>query len=524
MRNFESVKKPYVKEKLTIEDIIELKKCISDPLYFIETHLKIQHPIRGLVPFKLYDYQKEIIRTFVQYDKVILMTARQMGKTSTAAAYILYYAMFNSERTVLIVAQFEKQALEIMYRIKTLYENIDTEHYFLKAGVVSYNKGSIEFDNGSRILSRATSPHASRGLSISLLYMDEFAFVPRNIAEEFWSSVQPTISSGGKIIITSTPNVDDDLFAQLWHQAVRTIDPETGEERDVGINGFKALLYTWDKHPERDEKWAEEQKAILGIEKFERECNCSFIGSDELLISPIVLANLKGKEPIRIEMEGRLKWYEKPIDGHTVYVGLDPSTGTGGDYAALQIFQLQNGKLVQLGEWRDNKADPKKQIEILSKLLKGLQQSLPNSSVLWSFENNALGEAINILIKDVSMDEFPGQLINEPKTALVALRRKKRRGLNTNKKTKIAACMKLKTLLEANKMIIHSKMLISELKGFAKIQSSFSAKPGYTDDLIMALLVIMRIIIIGQRYDDETYETLKENLDEREPLPIEVLF
>ena len=244
------VKTPYQKEEYTPEQLMELAKCMKDPLHFIENHVWIQHPTKGRMYFHLFDYQRELIDAYHNHRYSIALISRQMGKSTAAAAYLLWYSMFNQDQTILIAAHKYSGAQEIMSRIRFAYELLPD---YLRAGAVSYNKGSIEFDNGSRIIAQATTDNTGRGLSISLAYLDEFAFVRPSIAREFWTALSPTLSTGGKCIITSTPNQDDDQFAQIWREACKTID-EYGNETETGKNGFKSYSADWKHHPDRDQE------------------------------------------------------------------------------------------------------------------------------------------------------------------------------------------------------------------------------------------------------------------------------
>ena len=268
------VKTPYKKTKFkTDKDLEDYIKC-CDPntghLYFMDNFFMIQHPTRGSMHYHPWDFQKGLIETYHKYRFSINLMARQTGKSTSAAGYLLWYAMFVPDSTVLIAAHKYAGAQEIMQRVRYAYENCP-DH--IKAGAVDYNKGSLTFDNGSRIVSATTTENTGRGLSISLLYLDEFAFVRPTIAAEFWTSITPTLSTGGKAIITSTPNSDEDQFALIWKGANKTED-EFGNTTDLGINGFRAYKATWHAHPERDEKWADEMRSQLGEDRFRREMNC----------------------------------------------------------------------------------------------------------------------------------------------------------------------------------------------------------------------------------------------------------
>ena len=486
------VKSPYVKtffkDDKELADFIKCSDPKTGPLYFMSNFFYIQHPTKGSMLYSPYEYQTRLIETYHNYQYCINMLSRQLGKSTSAAGYLLWYAMFVPDSTILIAAHKYSGAQEIMQRIRYAYENCP-DH--IKAGVVTYNKGSLDFENGSRIISATTTENTGRGLSISLLYLDEFAFVRPSIAEAFWVSITPTLSTGGKAIITSTPNSDEDQFSQIWHAANKCED-EYGNTTDVGVNGFKAFQALWYEHPERDEKWAEKMKAQLGTEKFEREMNCKFISADETLINSITLYNLKGSEPI--ERQGQIRWYKKPMKDGVYVVALDPSLGTGGDFAAIQIYEATT--TTQIGEWKHNKTDIPGQIKLLAQINKYIAECTgkPND-IYYSVENNTIGEAALVSLRDYGEHNIPGVFISE--------RGKKRKGFLTGPKTKLAACAKFKSLVESNRLTIHSKSLISELKVFVAIGGSYAAKIGEHDDLVMSSLLAVRMLQqLGDYYFD----------------------
>jgi hypothetical protein len=267
------IKTPYKKMSYTEEQIIEIARCadpVDGPRYFMSNYFFIQHPTKGSIQYIPFEYQERLIDIYHQNRFSISLMPRQTGKTISAAGYLLWYAMFVPDSTILVAAHKYLGAQEIMQRIRYSYENCPD---FIRAGVTSYNKGSLDFENGSRIVSQTTTENTGRGMSISLLYCDEFAFVRPTIASEFWTSITPTLSTGGKCIITSTPNSDEDQFAQIWRAANNTFD-ENGNETKLGKNGFKAFNSKWQEHPERDEAWANQMRAQLGEERFRREMEC----------------------------------------------------------------------------------------------------------------------------------------------------------------------------------------------------------------------------------------------------------
>lgn len=264
------IKKPYTTETLDISDLRELALCSADPVYFAKKYCYIQHPVTGRQKFTLYDYQEELIESYHNYRYSISLLSRQTGKSTCAAAYLLWYAMFNPDSTILVAAHKHSGAQEIMSRLRYMYESCP-DH--IRAGVTVYNRGSIEFDNGSKIIAQATTENTGRGMSLTLVYLDEFAFVRPNVASEFWTSISPALSTGGKCLITSTPNQDDDQFAQIWRQANKRID-EYGNETELGVNGFRPFKVLWNRHPDRDDKWAENERQKIGEERFKREHLC----------------------------------------------------------------------------------------------------------------------------------------------------------------------------------------------------------------------------------------------------------
>jgi len=269
----ELIKKPNTPIQMTPEEISELMKCadpITGPKYFMKNYYYIRHPVKGKLIYEPFDYQDRMIDIFNNYRKVINLVPRQMGKTTTAAGYLLWYAMFVPNSTILVAAHKFSGAQEIMNMIRYGYESVPD---FIRAGVTTYNKGSLEFDNGSRIVSSATTENTGRGMAISLLYCDELGFLRNTIAKAFWTSISPTLATGGRCIITSTPNSDEDQFAQLWKGANKCVD-EYGNPTDIGHNGFKAFRAFWEEHPDRDDKWAADQIAELGQERFDREFGC----------------------------------------------------------------------------------------------------------------------------------------------------------------------------------------------------------------------------------------------------------
>lgn len=513
------IKKAHSRQKYTLEEIQHLEACldpVTGPMYFCENFLKIQHPVHGDVKFDPYGYQRKLLDAYNNYKYTIAMLPRQSGKTTCASGYLLWYAMFVPNSNILIAAHKYDGAKDIMDRFRYGYENLPD---FIRAGCYTYNKQTIEFDNGSRVHATTTTENTGRGKSLSLIYCDELAFVqPPEKAKEFWTALSPTLSTGGKCIITSTPNSDEDIFAQIWKEANKKFD-EHGNEQEVGLNGFYPYFASWDEHPDRDEAWAQLERAKIGDERFRREFDCEFLIWDETLISADKLLSLEGGEPK--SLSGQTRWYKDINPKATYLIALDPSLGTGGDYGAIQVFEMPS--MIQVGEWRHNLTPVQQQVRILRDICKYVQergQELGgNPQIYFSVENNTLGEAALIVIQHLGEENFPGLFLSEPiRKGHV---RKFRKGFNTTHSTKISACSQFKNMLETDKMTIYSKPLISELKNFVATGMGFAAKPGETDDLVSSVLLIIRMAAVLSDWDPQIYEKIAEKLSEEEmPMPI----
>lgn len=510
------VKAPHRKQVFTEDQLDQFVRCAdpdTGPMYFMDNFFYIQHPTRGKMVYHPYEYQKRLIHTYHNYRFSISLMPRQTGKSTSAAGYLLWYAMFVPDSTILIAAHKYTGAQEIMQRIRFAYE-LCPDH--IRAGVISYNKGSIDFENGSRIVSATTTENTGRGMSITLLYADEFAFVRPGIAKEFWTSISPTLATGGKAIITSTPNSDEDQFAFIWKLANKCED-EYGNPTEVGRNGFKAYRSHWQEHPDRDEQWGKDMEAQLGPDRFRREIGCEFIINDETLIAPTTLVDLEGIEPIH--KTGQVRWYKIPEPGKFYTVALDPSLGTGGDPAAIQIFEANT--TTQVGEWRHNRTDIPTQIRIMADIIKHINSYVKDkNSIYYSVENNTIGEAALISIAEYGEDKIEGYFLSDG-TVTQSTTRRWRKGFNTTNKAKITACNKLKVLIESGRMRVYSKPLVSELKTFVAHGTSYAAKPGETDDLVMATLLSVRMMQLLQTYHNELDQQIRDHTAEPliEPLP-----
>ena len=513
-------KKAHQKIKFSEQHILELNKCIdpkTGPLYFLQNYCMIQHPTKGSMKFDMFEYQKGLVETYHANRFAIAMLPRQTGKTTCAAAYLIWYAMFVPDSQILIAAHKFTGAQDIMNRVRFVYENLPD---FLRAGAYSYNRNTLEFDNGSRIKATTTTENTGRGMSLSLIYCDEFAFVqPPQKAKEFWTSLAPTLATGGKCIITSTPNSDEDQFALIWKEANKKTD-EYGNELPVGKNGFAAFKASWREHPDRTEEWAKEERARIGEERFRREHDCEFLIYDETLIKATKLADLEGIDPVH--RHGHVRWYGKVKKNAAYLVALDPSLGTGGDYGAIQVFELP--KMIQVAEWQHNNTPIQGQIRIMKQMIDQIAEDLKamgknQPEIYYSIENNTIGEAGLIAISDIGEENIPGQFLSE--TVRKGHVRRFRKGYNTTHNSKMSACAKFKQMLENESMQVNSKNLVSELKNFVASGNSYKAKPGEHDDLVMSTLLAVRMASTVSSWDQQLFERLRDSEEEiMMPMPI----
>lgn len=513
------VKKAHSQIRYTLEEVQHLEKCmdpIDGPLYFAKNFIKIQHPVRGSIPFEPYEYQERLLHAYHNNKQCIAMLPRQMGKTTCAVAYLLWYTMFVPDCQVLIAAHKYEGAKDIMDRYRFGYENLPD---FIRAGVYSYNRNTIEYDNGARIQATTTTENTGRGKSLSLIYCDEFAFVqPPEKAKEFWTALSPTLSTGGKCIITSTPNSDEDQFAMIWTEANKKFD-EHGNETELGVNGFYPYFAHWRENPLRDDEWARLERAKIGDERFRREFECEFLIFDETLINAVKLSELQGIDPSMTM--GQTRWYKDIDPKFTYLVALDPSLGTGGDYGAIQVFEMPSMK--QVAEWRHNLTPIQSQVKHMREILRYIQtrgeEKGGTPQIYYSVENNTLGEAALIVISDIGEENFPGLFLSEPMRKGHV--RKFRKGFNTTHRTKVTACSQMKNLIETHKMVLHSKPLISELKTFVATGLGFKAKSGEHDDLVSATLLIIRMSMVLADWDPHIYDKMTEKITEDQmPMPI----
>ena len=472
----------------TKEQVEELMKCMRDPIYFIETYCKIVSLDQGLVPFKLYDCQKEKVLTILNNRKVILMEGRQQGKTITSAACILHYTLFNESKTVAVLANKSSAAREVLSRYQLMYENLPM---WMQQGVKTWNKGDVELENGSKVFTAATAASGIRGKSVNWLYIDEAAIIPNTVAEDFFTSTYPTIMSGEttKVLLSSTP-LGYNHFWKFWNDA------------EQGKNDFIRLFIPYWKIPGRTEKWAEEQKAILGEIKFNQEVLCTFLGSSHTLISADTLSKMSPKAPVFSKPEEGLDYLEQPVKGRRYFTTVDTSRGVGGDYSAFTVVDITEFPYRVVAKYRNNKISPL----LYPSMVERVSKDFNNAYVL--LEINDIGQQVaDILYRDleyenvvmVSSDSKTGQFLSGGfggGSSMV--------GVRTTKSVKRIGCSSIKTLIENQKLLIHDADIISEFSTFVEVRDTHMADEGYHDDLVMTL------VLFGWAFHDPYFRTITD--------------
>jgi hypothetical protein len=459
-----------VKVPWTEDNIKEYLKCAQDHAYFIKTYVKIVNVDKGLVPFELWPFQENMTDVMVDNRFIICKMPRQVGKTTTVAALLLWYILFNENFNIAILANKDRQAREILSRIQYAYEYLPK---WLQQGILQWNKGNIELENGSKILAAATSSSAVRGGSFNLIYLDEFAFVPNNIQEEFFSSVYPTISSGHttKVIITSTPN-GMNLFYRIW------------ADSEEGRNSYKRVDVHWSQVPGRDEAWKKQTIENTSQRQFDQEFNCEFLGSSNTLIDSKKLRNLVWKNPIQ-KFEN-MHIYESPIKDHKYVITVDTSRGSGIDYSAFVVFDVTELPYKIVAKYRDNEISPLLYPNIIWRAGRHYNDAM----VLVEVNDN--GQQIaDILFYDL---EYEGVLLTQSKGKAGikvggGYKVKPIRGVKTTKQVKRIGCANLKTLIEQDKLLLYDYDLIYELFRFVENKTSYEAEEGEHDDLVMCCVL-----------------------------------
>ena len=465
------LKKSNVPVEWTKEQILEYQKCMEDPLHFIQNYIRIVSLDEGLVPFTMFPFQKDMVGTIHSNRFTICRMPRQSGKSTTMVSYILHYVLFNPSMNVAILANKASTARDILGRLQLAYENLPK---WLQQGVMSWNKGSLELENGSKIVASSTSSSAVRGGSFNMIFLDEFAFVPTNVASDFFSSVYPTISSGKstKVIIVSTPN-GMNLFYKLWTDA------------ENKRNSYNIIDVHWSEVPGRDDKWREETIANTSEEQFQREFECEFLGSSNTLIHPSKIKTMAFQNPI--ESNAGLDMYERPNPANTYVVIADVSRGTNNDYSAFIVFDVSTVPYKIVAKYRDNEIKPMLFPNIIHDVAKAYNQAYVMVEV------NDIGEQVasalqfdleyeNLIM--ASMRGRAGQVVGGGFSG-----GKAQLGVRTTKAVKKMGCSNIKQIIETDKLIINDYNLINEWSTFILKGQSYEAEEGHCDDLAMCCVL-----------------------------------
>jgi len=466
-----NLKRANVPQEWTKKEVEEYSKCMKDPLYFIQTYIRIVSLDEGLVPFKMYDFQKEMVGTFHSNRFTICKLPRQSGKSTTIIAYLLHYVLFNASVNVAILANKAATARDLLGRLQLAYEHLPK---WLQQGVMSWNKGSLELENGSKILASSTSASAVRGGSYNIIFLDEFAYVPSNVAEQFFSSVYPTISSGKttKVMIVSTPH-GMNMFYKLWNDA------------ENGRNTYVPIEVHWSEIPGRDETWKIETIKNTSEQQFNTEFECEFLGSIDTLIKAQKLRVLSYIPPI--QSNAGLDVFEKPLKDHTYVLTADVSRGTSNDYSAFLVFDVSQMPYKIVAKFRDNEIKPL----LFPAKIYDVARAYNQAFVL--IEVNDIGEQVASTMQfDLEYDNLimasmrgrAGQVLGGGFSGGRA-----QLGVRTTKAVKRIGCSNLKQMIEDDKLIVQDLQIISELSTFIVKGQSFEADDGCTDDLVACMFI-----------------------------------
>jgi hypothetical protein len=518
-RNNSKLKLPGVEMQYTKEEFEEYVKCANDPVYFCEKYIKVKTLDKGVVPFKLYPYQKKFINELHKNRFVISKWPRQCGKSTCVTSYICHYVTFNQSVNVAILANRLKTAKEELFsKLQLAYENLP---HFLQQGVVEWNKTSFKLENGSRVMCDATSSTAIRGGSYNLLLLDEYAFLPSHVAEEFYTSTYPTISAGTttKLIIVSTPN-GMNHFHKLWVDANRT----TGHKLK---NMFVPVEVGWRETPVspgspklRDDEWAAEQIANTSPEQFEQEYGCSFLGSSNTLISTSKLSVLAPEEYLQEDKEG-LRVFAKPEKDQIYFLQADVSRGQGSDFSAFTLIDGTSAPYKVVASFRNNTISPFNFPTIIKKICEQY-----NNAYALIETNDIGGQVSSILYNDLGYENVlmtrmmgrKGQMLSQGFAS-----GKSEMGLRTTTQTKKLGCAILKRLIEEDKILLNDERIISELFTFVSKANTYKAEEGHNDDLVMSLVFFAWLS--RQEYYADLIESAKFNYEEaQKPEDDNVLF
>ena len=497
-----NLKKANVAQEFTQEQIEEFMRCAADPVYFAKTYMKIVSLDEGLVQFQPYDFQEKLIRNFHENRFNICKMPRQTGKSTTSVSYLLHYVVFNDSVNVGILANKAATARDLLGRLQTAYENLPK---WMQQGIISWNKGSLELENGSKILAASTSASAVRGMSFNILFLDEFAFVPNHIAEAFFSSVYPTITSGKttKVIMVSTPH-GMNHFYRYWHDAER------------GKNEYIPTDVHWSQVPGRDDAWRRQTIANTSEQQFKIEFECEFLGSVDTLISPSKLRTLVYENP-KTRSAG-LDIYEDPVKKHDYLMTVDVARGVSEDYSAFVLVDITEFPHKIVGKYRNNEIKPM----IFPNLIWEVAKKYNNAFILC--EVNDIGDQVaSILNFDLeyenllmcSMRGRAGQIVGQGFSG-----KKTQLGVKMSKTVKKVGSLNLKTLIEADKIVFKDYEIISELTTFIQKANSFEAEEGCNDDLAMCL-VIYAWLVAQDYFKELTDQDVRKRLYEEQKNQIE---
>ena len=497
-----NLKKANTAIEFTQEQILEFMKCKEDPVYFANNYIKIVSLDEGLTQFHPYHFQEKLINNFHGNRFNICKMPRQTGKSTTVVSYLLHYAVFNDSVNIGILANKAATARELLGRLQTAYENLPK---WMQQGIVAWNKGSLELENGSKILAASTSASAVRGMSFNILFLDEFAFVPNHVADSFFASVYPTITSGKntKVIIVSTPH-GMNHFYRMWHDAER------------GKNEYIPTDVHWSEVPGRDDVWKEQTIANTSEQQFKVEFECEFLGSVDTLIAPSKLRTLVYDNPIK--RSAGLDVYEPVKEDHDYVMTVDVARGVGEDYSAFVCVDITEFPHRIVAKYRNNDIKPMLFPNIIYEVAKSY-----NSAYILCEVNDIGDQVASILQYDLeyqnllmcSMRGRAGQIVGQGFSG-----KKTQLGVKMSKTVKKVGSLNLKTLIEEDKLIFNDYEIISELTTFISKHNSFEAEEGCNDDLAMCLVIYAWLVQMDY-FKELTDQDVRKRLYEEQKNQIE---
>ena len=497
-----NLKKANTEIQFTEENVKEFLKCKDDPVYFARQYIKIVNVDEGQVPIDMWPFQEKLIKNFHKNRFNICMMPRQTGKSTTSVSYLLHYAIFNDNINIGILANKAATARDLLGRLQTAYENLPK---WMQQGIVAWNKGSMDLDNGSKIMAASTSAAAVRGMTFNIIFLDEFAFVPNHIADDFFSSVYPTISSGKstKIIIVSTPK-GMNHFYRMWHDAER------------GKNEYVPTEVHWSEVPGRDAKWKAQTIANTSEQQFKVEFECEFLGSVDTLIAPSKLKAMAYNDPV--QTNGHLMVYETPMKKRDYIITVDVARGISKDYSAFVVFDITEFPYRVVAKYRDNEIKPMLFPSVI------MDVALAYNEAFVLCEVNDIGDQVaSILQYDLEYENVlmcamrgrSGQIVGTGFSG-----KKTQLGVKMSVTVKKVGCSNLKTLIEEDKLQILDYDIISELTTFVQKRQSFEAEEGCNDDLAMCL-VIFSWLVAQEYFKEMTDNDVRKRIYEEQKNQIE---